>query len=147
MHQFVPAVRGLFPEPPPDDVVEAATAYLYRSLAGEVFGARFARRLRQAAANRYKFADARTIDRRVERIATQREAFLDAAEDDASDHDAGFASSVRSAIRSILAEGDAAFEDQDLVKGLFPRFEDIARRIKTHLEGIRQQSRWVMRNS
>ncbi len=37
MHQFLPVVRGIFPEPPTNDAVEATTAFLYGRLAEDVF--------------------------------------------------------------------------------------------------------------
>jgi len=148
MHQFLPVARAIFPRPPCDDAVEAVTVFLYTGLAREIFGRRFARRLRLRLRALYKFAEPAEIERRVHRIESR----LAAATSTLNSRRPRIPPHLRSAahvtgiIRAILAEGRPEDDDRDIARMTYPRFENAVHRIKKHLHGIKQQPRFVMRS-
>ncbi len=147
MHQFLAVVRAIFPTPPPDEVVEAATLYVYMHTAEGVFGKRFRERMQEAMRDELKFASAVDTESRLFRIDRNRaefEAAAVAADPPECANDA-FMHHVHSVIRALMREGGFPTEDPGLVRLIFPRFEQAARRVRDHLMGIRDQSRFVMR--
>ena len=149
MHQFCQSVRTFFPDSPSDTVVESATAFLYLRTARAVFGRRFSEKLREKLRVKYKFADATSIELHISRIDAQREAFERTMKDVDPEFagDDEFSRHVRCVIRALLSESGDAFDDAELVKTLFPRFEEMARRIRSHLDGIRGQSQFIMKRA
>lgn len=148
MHQFCSTVRNIFPTPPSDEVVEAATVFLYLQVAREVFGGRFATRLRAALRPIYKFASAPIIDSCVVRIERELEDRHAMTARTASLHMPGdaFARSVANAIRSlIVSAGLAAEPDEETLRASYPRFEEAVRSVKRHLQGIHDQSGFILR--
>jgi hypothetical protein len=148
MHQFLPVVRAMYPRIPPDEATEAATVFLYAGLAREVFGRRFAHHLRMELRPRYKFAMAVEVDLRILRIENRLEALKREAEKSiagTSSH-AQSTAHVTSVIRALLGEACPESDDHEHVRAIFPRFEDVVRRIKNHLLGIKRQARFVMKS-
>jgi len=148
MHQFLPVVRSIYPRIPPDEATEAATVFLYAGLALEIFGRRFADRLRLHLRPRYKFAISTEIERRVLRIENRLEALKREADKysaESSPH-ARSAAQVTSVIRALLAEACPESDEPEQVRAIYPRFEDAVRRIKKHLLGIKRQTRFVMKS-
>lgn len=147
MHQFCGVVRAIFPSPPSDDVVEAATLYIYIRSAEGIFGKRFSERMSEALRDQLKFASPVDIETRLLRIDRNRDAFETAANEadpPESAHDS-FTNHVHSVIRALVSEANFSAEDPGIVRLLFPRFEHAARRVRDHLLGIKEQSRFVMR--
>lgn len=144
MRQWCPAVRPLLPDEVPDEIVEGLTAWLYVELAEDVFGVGFARAVREGLVDRAGEAGP-ALDDLIDRVATQRRAFLAAARESGDEEE--FAAAVRSALRAMRGAAGATQDDPETIRRLFPRFEDAARRLRAHLDGIRKQSRYVMKRS
>jgi len=146
MHQFCGAVRSFLPERTDDAVVETATFYLYIKIAREVFGRRFARALRWRLRDTAKFASPEEIERRAFRIERQAEKLRKAADSspNARSPEARFQNYVSSVIESLLSQADSA-SDREARRNCFTSFEEAARKIKTHLVGIRNQPRIMMK--
>ncbi len=147
MHQFCPVVRGIFPQPPADEVVEATTVFLYTRVARDVFGPRFASRLSEHLLQDLKFTTPLDVQTRCARIGHALGYYEQAESDACTDHSdqETFTQHVRSCIRALLAEGGFGSDDAAIVKLLFPRFEEAVRRLRDHLLGIREQSKFVMK--
>ncbi|MCP3902626.1 MAG: hypothetical protein GY715_03235 [Planctomycetes bacterium] len=147
MHQFCGAVRGVFIRPVTDDVVEAATVFLYEHVAREVFGNRFATELRREARLHYRSSPATTVEQRVDRLARNVDVLrrhADRIGPAGSAHEQ-YTRHVHNVIRALLIEANAPHNDPELIKGTFSRFESVIRRVKDHLVGIKRQSKYVMR--
>jgi hypothetical protein len=147
MHQFCAVVRSIFICPVADEVVEAATVFLYEHVAREVFGKRFAAEIRREARLHYRAGAPMAIETRVERLGRHTEVFRRRAENAASAgsaHDE-YTRHVQTVICALLVEAGAPHDDPELIKGTFPKFEDAIRRLKAHLVGIKRQSRYIMR--
>jgi hypothetical protein len=151
MHQFCPIVRTIYPDPPSNEAVEAATVYLYAGLAQEIFGKRFTIRLREEIRNHYKYAEPIEVDLRVirmeQRVELLRREARTQRNGNGNSQYVEFTQHVHNVIRALLSEAGDGFDNPQVVKLIFPRFEEAVRRIKTHLLGIKHQSRYVMRNS
>jgi hypothetical protein len=147
MHQFCPVVRTIFRAAVADDVIEATTVYLYERTAHDVFGGRFAAVLRAQLRSDFRYGSTDVIENRLSRINHNVEEFRRAEEEWAGGRGSQdeYTKHVRSAIRAILAEAGLDYDDPELVKDTFPRFEDAARRLQEHLRGIKQQSSYMMR--
>jgi len=147
MHQFMPAVRGIFPEPPDDPPVEAALTWLYESLARDVFSARFALALRSRLRGLYKSAPMADVEARIARLEAQVQAFTEAARHQQEDAfiDPQFTQNVRIVIRAILRSANPGHDEPEIVKHTFPRFDAAVRRLKGHLSGIRAQPAFMMK--
>lgn len=148
MHQFCPFVRTLFPGHPTDDVIEASTVFLYMNLSREVFGKRFVEKLNEQLSEKYRYGPPIEIDLRVKRIenrlALMRRSSETNGDNQGTLHEQ-FTAHVRCVIRSMLAEAGPELDSPELVKLIFPRFEDTVRRMKDHLMGIKNQARFVMK--
>jgi len=145
MHQFCPVVRLIFPDDPENEVVEATTVFLYEQLARRVFGKRFVQAMRAEWGGQFKFGTASEMAMRVARIARLAGDFEKIAVQN-GDQSSGceFTEHVRGVIRSVLAEAGYRADDGELVRQVFPRFDQAVRRIKTHLNGIKQQNHFIM---
>jgi hypothetical protein len=148
MHQFLPVVRAMYPRSPSDEATEAATVFLYAGVAREIFGRRFAHHLRLQLRPRYKFAIPTEIELRVLRIENRLEALRQGVQKhlaDASLYEQSTAHATN-VIRALLAEACPEYAAPEQVRAVFPRFEDVVRRIKNHLMGIKRQTRFVMKS-
>jgi len=146
MHQFCNAVRSILPGDVKDDVVEAATGFLYLSVSADVFGNQATARIRRIIRKQLKYLDPAEFMRRIERIRLQAEAFR-VSEMSASgklDDATAYQVAVNGAIRSLCIEAGVDHTDEEMLRECFPRFEQAAARIKTHLAGIRRQNRWLI---
>ena len=147
MHQFMGTVRGIFPEVVEDDLVERVTVLLYESVARSVFGDAFAAALRARARAQYKFNPPYEVEASLGRLSAQITALLEVPDPDAEcDKLHGeFTHRVRCVIRAILIEANPGWDDPQIVRLVFPRFEAAAQRMRRHLQGIRQQSDFIMK--
>ena len=147
MHQFLPVVRGVFPEQASDELVEAVTLFVYEWQAEREFGRRFAGQLKRLLRERYRFSDAGDVEERVSRIRRHAEYFALAAKNDRSR--GGWESEstmhVVSTIRSLLLEAGLPFSDPELLQRTYQRFEEAVRRVRDHLRGISQQNKFIMK--
>lgn len=147
MHQFLGPVRSIFPCRVPDDVAEAALAYMYFTTASSVFDRRFTSRLELAMREKYQFATAVEIESRVNRIRHLAEAYRQAYEDARSETSISqtpFQDLVRGAIKALFVEAGRE-ADEEIVTQYFALFEEAARRLRDHLAGIRKQNHFLMR--
>ena len=146
MHQFCNVVRSILPGEIKDDVIEAATGFLYLSVSAEVFGRKAAHSIRKALRHRLKYLNPTEFAARIERIGLQAEAFRisELTSIGKSDEATQYQVAVHGAIRSLCIEAGLDHSDQVLLRDCFPRFEHAAVRIKAHLQGIRKQNRWLM---
>lgn len=146
MHQFCNVVRSILPGEMKDDVVEAATGFLYLSVSADVFGRQKAGKIRRVIGGRLKYLSPTEFALRLERLGMQSEAFrmqeLDASgrNDDAT----AYQVAVNGAIRSLCLEAGLDHTNTSMLRDCFPRFEHAAARIKAHLTGIRKQNRWLI---
>jgi hypothetical protein len=147
MHQFLPAVRTIYPLPPNDAAVEAAAVFLYTNVAYDVFGNRFVARMRELLRERYKFSSALEIDLLVQRIDARYQALMRSNGQVGSNGYDAYTHHVHCAIRALLIETAGHRDDPEQVKWIFPRFEEAVRRLKAHLTGIRHQTGYVMKRS
>ena len=146
MHQFCQEVRELYPGPADDPAVEAATYYIYVNMARDVFGRRFSGRMSRVIRSKLKYATASEIKQRMTRIHRRSRARDRAlhkingprgAEDRCRSH-------VTSVIKALLAEASFHGDDPDIIRCAYTRFEEVARHIKRHLTGIKEQNRFVL---
>lgn len=147
MPQFIPVVRGVFLTRVEDDLVEAATSFLYIRAAEDTFGRRFSDRMRESLREHYQYADPDWIDERRKRIEQhQAEFFEDELEAAGRPRDGQerFTAFVQSVIRALLTEG-ALDAGPEMVRETFDGFERAARRIAEHLHGIKRQHSYVMK--
>lgn len=146
MHQFCNAVRAIYPADVRDDVVEAATGYLYLSVSSDVFGRRAAQRLRRGICRQLKYLTPTEFTRCIERLALQAEAFRvsESSALTSADEITPVQLAVNSAIRSMLIEAGLPHADSTTLRECFPKFGHAAERIKSHLAGIRRQNRWLI---
>jgi hypothetical protein len=146
MHEFCPVVRNIFPAEPSNDVVEAATLFLYARTAESVFGRWFARHLRRRIREQLKFSTPIEMDARVYRITRHMEEFHRHA---AGSRPRGlqdeFTRYVHNAMRALLREAGTQFDRPEIVRLIFPRFEYAVRRVRDHLQAIKEQTRFVFR--
>lgn len=146
MHQFLPAVRSIFGQDVDAVALETATVFLYVRVAKEVFGRRFSDRLCGQLSALLRYISESEARVRISRLSTTAEAYL--AFEQASHPDAPadeqFRFHVRSAIKSMFDEAGLRSDDDARVRDGFAAFEDAARRIKTHMLGIKRQNRFVM---
>ena len=144
MHQFCSVLRAVIPVDADECMVEAATVFLYDHIARELFGRRFAKRMRALLRDRYRCGTPIEVDARVWKINRYFEEFEAAELRGCHDDQQAFTAHVRSVIRAFLAEAGMTSDNPALVKEMFPRFENAVRTLKQHLIGIKQQSHFVM---
>jgi hypothetical protein len=146
MHQFCNLVRCILPGDVNDDVVEAATGFLYLSVSADVFGRSATARIRRVIRRRLKYLSPTEFASRIERLGLQAEAFrlseLNAA--GRTDEATAYQVAVNGAIRSMCIEAGLDHLNPEVLRDCFPRFEHAAERIKAHLAGIRRQNRWLI---
>ena len=147
MHQYMSSVRPIFPGEVADDVVEVATFFLYIRIARDVFGSRFASRLTRRLRHQLKYNDPATGMSRLKRIAKRAEQMRKALRQSSASRapEAEFENNVRSAISSLLAEGEFPASDPEVLKLAFKEFDGAVRQIKQHLAGIKKQNHFIMR--
>ncbi len=147
MHQFCQEVRTVFPGEVDDRVVEAATAYLYLSLARDLFGPRFSSKLQKRLAARLKYSTPAEVEGHIARITKHSEA-LEKAMASAS-HDRSAEEIVRAHVTSVIEAmlGDAGFngDDPEVLKKSYPCFETTIKEMRKHLIGIKEQNNYLMK--
>ena len=148
MHQFCQEVRCIFPGDVDDRVVEAATVYLYVSLARDLFGHRFAVRLQKRLRGSLKYSTPAEVEGHVARIAKQSETLEREAASRASERtpEEVCRAHTEAVIEAMLA--DAGFKDSDPAEGkkAYIKFEEAIRVIRKHLAGIKGQNYFLMKS-
>jgi len=148
MHQFCQEVRCIFPGDVDDRVIEAATAYLYVSLARDLFGHRFAIRLQKRLRGGLKYSTPAEVEGHVARIARHSESLEKAAASQSTDRtpDEVCRAHTEAVIEAMLA--DAGFKDvaADEGKKAYIKFEAAIHVIRKHLVGIKEQNYFLMKS-
>lgn len=148
MHQFCQEVREVFPGDVDDRVVEAATAYLYLSLARDLFGQRFASKLQKRLGERLKYSTPAEVEGHMVRITRHAEAMEKAMA--AQTHDKSPEEIVRNHVTAVIEAmlADAGFPTNDpaTFKKAYPVFDAAIKSIRTHLLGIKEQNHFLMKN-
>ena len=150
MHQFCQEVRSIFPGDTDDGVIESATIFLYVSLSRDLFGRRFAECLSTRLRDRLKYATVSEVKTRIARIARQADDLERAAVSVSSPRcspQEKCRNHVTSVIESLLLEAGFRSDDPQLLKETYPRFEDVVRRLKSHLLGIKEQNAVMMKRT
>ncbi|MHC4776806.1 MAG: hypothetical protein ACYTBR_16305 [Planctomycetota bacterium] len=139
MHQFCQEVRCIFPGDVDDRVIEAATVYLYVSLARDLFGHRFAIRLQKRLRGNLKYSTPAEVEGHVARIARQSESLERAAASQATER-------TPAVIEAMLA--DAGFQDpaDEDARKAYIKFEAAIMVIRKHLVGIKEQNYFLMKS-
>lgn len=150
MHQFCQETRSIFPAGQAnDDLVEAATVFLYLRTAQGLFGRRFSAALARRLKARLKYGAASdmktTIQRFQERANHLERARL--AQIDTRDADEVVRSHVTSVIESLLAEAGATMSDPEIIRNAYAKFELVIRDMKRHLSGIKEQNVFLMKRA
>jgi hypothetical protein len=148
MHQFCQEVRCIFPGDVDDRVIEAATVYLYVSLARDLFGHRFAIRLQKRLRGSLKYSTPAEVEGHVARIARQSESLEKEAASQATERtpEEVCRAHTEAVIEAMLA--DAGFQDpaeEDATKA-YIKFEAAIRVIRKHLVGIKEQNYFLMKS-
>ncbi|MHC5024045.1 MAG: hypothetical protein ACYTGG_09045 [Planctomycetota bacterium] len=148
MRQYMSSVRPIFQGDVSDEVVEAATYFLYVRVAGDVFNSRFATRLARRLKYQLKFNDPASISARAHQIASRAESMRKALRTSSFGRtpESEFESNVRSVICSILMEANLPVNDPEALKHSFGEFDRAVRQIKEHLVGIKKQNHFIMRH-
>jgi hypothetical protein len=148
MHQYLSPVRGMFPGDVSDEVVEAATYFLYVRIARDVFTPRFAATLSRRLKYNLKFNDPSTAVGHVKRIGRRAEKMRKALRSSSASRapEIEFENNVRSVISSLLAEANLPANDPEVLKVAFREFDNAVRQIKQHLLGIKKQNHFIMRH-
>lgn len=149
MHQFCQQVRGIFPDNVDDRVVEAATVYLYVSLARDLFGQRFAAKLQRKLATNLKYSTAAEVEGHIARLEKQTDVLERAAHEDhpARTPEEIVRVHVVCTIQAMLS--DAGFQeqrDQETIGRLYERFERAVKEMRRHLVGIKEANYFVMKS-
>lgn len=144
MHQFCSVIRTVIPVEADEALVEAATVFLYDRIAREIFGRRFAKKMRHLLRDTYRCGTPIDVEARVWKIDRYFEEFEAIELRDCQGDQQAFTAHVRSVIRAFLAEAGVTSDNPALVKEMFPRFENAVRTLKQHLSGIKGQSHFVM---
>jgi hypothetical protein len=146
MHQFCQEVRGVFPGDVDDRAVEASTAYLYLSLARDLFGHRFAGKLQKRLLGNLKYTTPAEVEGHLARITRHAEAMERAV---ASRSDRTPEEVCRAHTEAVIDAmlGDAGFKGIDSETGAktYIKFEEAIIVIRKHLLGIRDQNHFVMK--
>jgi hypothetical protein len=145
MPQFRPVVRTLFPGPVHDVVVEAATIYLYLTVCRQVFSRRFTTELSRFLVRNVRCGRPGEVAARVKRLAKEANSVEHSLGRFATSKDQEFRDRIRGMILSLFAEGGYPDNDPELVRTAFEPFEQVVRRIKVHLSGIKEQNHFVLK--
>jgi hypothetical protein len=148
MHQFCQQVRGIFPGPASDKVVEAATIYLYLILAQDLFGMRFADKLQRKLRRQLKYCSAKEAEAHLAGIVRRAATLERAAESrnpNRSPEDI-VRTHVVCVIESMLTDAGFNDVDTDLAKKAYQAFETAVKNIRRHLLGIKEQNFFLMRS-
>lgn len=148
MHQFCHPVREIFPGDVDDCVVESATLYLYTSLARDLFGPRFAGKLQKKLYERLKYTTRAEIQGHIARITKTSDALEKAEHTTSHDHspEEVVRAHVTSTIEAMLADAGFSYDDAEVIKKAYDRFERAIKIIRQHLIGIREQNVYLMKN-
>ena len=147
MHQFCHEVREIFPGDVDDRIVEAATAYLYVSLVGDLFGQRFAAKLQKKLHTRLKYSTSAEVEGHIARItkdAGAMEKGLDANSPDRSPEDIVRAH-VLSVIDAMLTDAGFKNSDREQAAKAYTKFEVAIKTMRSHLLGIKDQNYFLMK--
>jgi hypothetical protein len=148
MHQFCQEVRCIFPGDVDDRVIEAATAYLYVSLARDLFGHRFAIRLQKRLRGGLKYSTPAEVEGHLARIAKNSESLERAAASESAERtpEEVCRAHTTAVIEAMLA--DAGFKDFDSADGkkAYIKFEAAIMVIRKHLVGIKEQNHFLMKS-
>jgi hypothetical protein len=148
MHQFCQEVRQIFPGDVDDRIVEAATVYLYMSLARDLFGQRFANKLQKRLRGNLKYSTPAEVEGHVARITKRSEAMERAEAEKAGDRSAEELCRAHTAAVIDAMLDDAGFQDTDTdaSKKAYIKFEEAIRVIRKHLVGIKDQNYFLMKS-
>jgi hypothetical protein len=147
MHQFCQEVRAIFPSDVDDRVVEAATVYLYVSLARDLFGQRFASRLQKKLHGNLKYSTPAEVEGHLVRISRQSESMEKAAAAKASERtpEELCRAHTESVIEAMVANAGIQNHDPVEAKKAYIKFEEAIRVIRKHLVGIKEQNYFLMK--
>ena len=147
MHQFCQEVRAIFPGDVDDRVVEAATVYLYVSLARDLFGHRFAGRLQKKLHGNLKYSTPAEVEGHLARICRHAEGLEKAAVAKGGEGtpEELCRAHTEAVIEAMLA--NAGIQDFDPVeaKKAYIKFEEAIRAIRKHQVGIKDQNYFLMK--
>ncbi|MHC4081615.1 MAG: hypothetical protein ACYS15_00775 [Planctomycetota bacterium] len=148
MHQFCQEVRAIFPGDVDDRVVESVTAYLYVSLARDLFGQRFSSRLQKKLYGNLKYSTPAEVEGQLARISRQSESLEKAAAAKASERtpEEMCRAHTEAVIESMLANAGIQNYDPAEAKKAYIKFEEAIRVIRKHLMGIKDQNYFLMKN-
>lgn len=146
MHQFCPIVRSMFTEDIEDDAIEAMTVYLYLSIARDVLGRGFSKRLARNLRKQLKYCSPYEINPRLQRIARRSRKIERRLRDKTRKRMTGadrYALRIQGVVRAMLFEStryktDNQARDAALAHAYAP-FNTVSSRMKAHLEGIGKQ--------
>ncbi len=147
MHQFCHEVREIFPGDVDDRVVEAATAFLYVSLVGDLFGHRFGTKLRKKLHSRLKYSTSAEVEGHIARITKHSGAVekgLDKNAPERSPEDIVRAH-VLAVIDAMLADAGFNNPDREQSAKAYTKFEHAIKEMRSHLLGIKDQNHFLMK--
>ena len=147
MHQFLPEMRGLFPEAVQDWVVEASLVFMYRRMCHEVYGHRFVERWDGHVHDLYKYATAPEVNAQILKVAKLAESY-EGVDDTLLPDDAvvtDYEHRIRCMIRAIFNGAGCPGDDPEIIRSSFAPVESLMKKIASHLAGIKKQNPFVMR--
>lgn len=145
MHQFCQDVRDIYPGDVDDRVVEAATVYIYQSLARDLFGHRFAAKLRRKLAAMLKYATPAEVEGRLARIEKHSEALEKAMAANLQTPEELCRAHTASVMEAMLSDAGFSSGDDQAATKSFGRFEAAIHVIRKHLIGIKEQNVFLMK--
>ncbi len=147
MHQFCHEVREIFPGDVDDRVVEAATAYLYVSLVGDLFGPRFGAKLQKKLHSRLKYSTSAEVEGHIARITKHAGAVekgMDKNSPDRSPEEI-VRTHVLAVIDAMLADAGFNNPDREQSATAYTKFEHAIKEMRSHLLGIKDQNHFLMK--
>jgi hypothetical protein len=129
-------------------VVEAATVYLYTSLARDLFGPRFSSRLQKRLQGNLKYSTPAEVEGHLARINRQSESLEKAAAAKAAERTAEelCRAHTEAVIEAMLANAGIQNYDPTEAKKAYMKFEEAIHVIRKHLVGIKDQNHFLMKN-